>query len=264
MNIKAYIESGLLEQYVLRMTSVIEDQEVERYAKQYPAVKKEIGNIEAALFKYAGAFAITPPLGLKERILNNLDDAPIASGADNRPKPNAKSSNWEILALIATVLLSLLTYNYYSKSNTLKQENQELDSKYQELKRECERKTELQNNKNKQIAMLRDANSKPIRMKGTPLSPNSEAVVYWNAESKSAFLDIASLPAPTADKQYQLWAIVDGAPVDMGVFDLPTEADTFLEVQFIEKPQAFAVTLEPRGGVVSPTMEQMYVIGNVI
>ena len=262
MNIKAYIESGILEQYVLRMTSVIEDQEVERYAKQYPEIQKEIDNIEVALFKYAGAFAITPPLGLKERILDNLENIPTTPTSGSNSK--SKSSNWEILALVATALLSLLTYNYYSKSNTLQEEKQELDIKYQELQRECDKRSELQNNMDKQIAIMRDADSKPIRMKGTPLSPNSEAVVYWNADNKTSFLDIASLPKPTDDKQYQLWAIVDGAPVDMGVFDLSTEADTFLEVKFITEPQAFAVTLEPRGGVVSPTMDQMYVIGNVI
>ena len=78
-------------------------------------------------------------------------------------------------------------------------------------------------------------------------------------------MDITNLPSPAADKQYQLWAIVDGAPVDMGVFDLASaETDTtFQNVPFIENPQAFAVTLEPKGGSTNPTLDQMYVVGNV-
>lgn len=39
--------------------------------------------------------------------------------------------------------------------------------------------------------------------------------------------------------------------------------DTLLCIPFIDNPRAFAVTLEPRGGSENPTLEQMYVIGEV-
>jgi hypothetical protein len=36
-------------------------------------------------------------------------------------------------------------------------------------------------------------------------------------------------------------------------------------IKMLEVPQAaaFAVTMEPRGGSINPTLDQMYVIGNV-
>ena len=70
---------------------------------------------------------------------------------------------------------------------------------------------------------------------------------------------------PKNDKghQYQLWAIVDKKPVSLGVFD-KTDADSveMKEMGSVVAPQAFAVTLEPRGGSVNPTMDEMMVIGN--
>ena len=39
-------------------------------------------------------------------------------------------------------------------------------------------------------------------------------------QSKDVYLLVNHLPKPVPDKQYQLWAIVDGKPVDAGIFDM--------------------------------------------
>ena len=68
------------------------------------------------------------------------------------------------------------------------------------------------------------------------------------------------MPVATTGKQYQLWALVDGAPVDAGVFEI--DAGTpMIKMKNIPRAQAFAVTLEPSGGSLKPTMDQMYVLG---
>jgi anti-sigma-K factor RskA len=100
-------------------------------------------------------------------------------------------------------------------------------------------------------------------MKGTALSEDAFAFVYVNNIRKTSFLDVVKLPDPPAEKQYQLWAIVDGKPTDMGVFALTTENGALQTVPFIENAQAYAVTLEPKGGSVAPTLDQMYVVGSV-
>jgi anti-sigma-K factor RskA len=69
---------------------------------------------------------------------------------------------------------------------------------------------------------------------------------------------------PVNDKahQYQLWALVGGKPVDLGVFDSGADTLTNIkEMKSLASADAFAVTLEPRGGSVNPTMDQMMVIG---
>jgi anti-sigma-K factor RskA len=101
-----------------------------------------------------------------------------------------------------------------------------------------------------------------VTMPGTKSFPSSLATVYWNKSSKQVFLLANNLPQPAAGKQYQLWAIVDGKPVDMGVFDSNTgTADLLQKMKSVDNAEMFAITLENKGGSPVPTMDQMYVAG---
>jgi anti-sigma-K factor RskA len=104
-----------------------------------------------------------------------------------------------------------------------------------------------------------------VKMPGSPNSPapSSMATVYWNTESKDVYLLVNQLPRPVAGKQYQLWAIVDGKPVDAGIFDLG-EGVSFVKLKTIPRAEAFAITLEKKGGSETPTMDAMFVMGKVI
>jgi anti-sigma-K factor RskA len=100
-----------------------------------------------------------------------------------------------------------------------------------------------------------------VVMKGTENAPESRASVYWNAESKEVYLSIQNLKQISQSNQFQLWAIVDGKPVDAGVFDF--NVNGLLKMKSISGASAFAITIEPRGGQTSPTMETMQVIGSL-
>ena len=78
-------------------------------------------------------------------------------------------------------------------------------------------------------------------------------------------IDLSSLEMPSNDDdhQYQLWALVDGKPVDLGVFDSSENNSGMKRMKSVKGAQAFAVTLEPKGGSVNPTMDQMMAIGNI-
>ena len=104
-------------------------------------------------------------------------------------------------------------------------------------------------------------NSKKIELKGVEKHPNLLAEVFWN-ENNQVFLNPKNLPAAPTGKQYQLWAIVDGKPVDMGMYD-PNNKSLVQEMKTVSKPQAFAITLEKEGGSPTPTMEEMYVMGPI-
>ena len=113
------------------------------------------------------------------------------------------------------------------------------------------------------IEILHDRNYKAIDLKGMEISPTSNVMAYWNPETKKVFVEVKSLPVPPPDKQYQLWAICQGVPVDLGLMDVDPSDSSLHEMKDMENPQAFAVTLEPKGGSVNPTMDQMYVMGEI-
>jgi len=83
--------------------------------------------------------------------------------------------------------------------------------------------------------------------------------VIWDGERQEGYLTLAGLePNAPAGRQYQLW-IFDAArddryPVDGGVFDVPVHSQSMTvpirPALRVSQPVAFAVTLEPVGGVV--------------
>ncbi len=116
--------------------------------------------------------------------------------------------------------------------------------------------------KQEYIQFLASNQTEKIVLAGVPEKPNAKALVFWNKENKHVMLSEVSLPETPKNMQYQLWAIVDGKPVDAGMLDLDAEGK-LLEMKTIESSQAFAITLEPMGGSASPHLEDLCVIGNV-
>jgi anti-sigma-K factor RskA len=97
-------------------------------------------------------------------------------------------------------------------------------------------------------------------LKGTEAFPSTYATVYWKTSSSEVYLAPAGLPEPEEGKQYQLWAIVNGEPRSAGMVN---DLKGLNVMQQISDASAFAITLEPEGGSESPTLEAMYVLGEV-
>ena len=113
------------------------------------------------------------------------------------------------------------------------------------------------------MALINHQNTKKIILNGVASSPDSRAVVYWNTLNGRIIINPSALPQPPSGKQYQLWALLDGKPINAGVFDITKDSINLQEVKNIGNAQAFAVTLEEKGGVASPTLSAMYVMGTI-
>lgn len=73
MDIKAFISSGILEQYVLGTLTEEESQEVQRIAAAHAEVREEIENISLAIERYAKAHAVTPGRTSKPFLMATID-----------------------------------------------------------------------------------------------------------------------------------------------------------------------------------------------
>jgi anti-sigma-K factor RskA len=89
----------------------------------------------------------------------------------------------------------------------------------------------------------------------------AKARAFWSRAHGLVFTAV-DLPALPPGKVYQLWVVGPQAPVSAGIFepDAAGRATTIVEAgrQFPE-PAAFAVTLEPAGGVPQPTGDKVLV-----
>ncbi len=72
MNIQAYIESGVLEQYCLHLLNADEEAEVLKNCALYPAIKRELDAIEHTIENMAIVQSVIPDDRLKQKILNTL------------------------------------------------------------------------------------------------------------------------------------------------------------------------------------------------
>ncbi len=251
MDIKEYISSGIAESYVLGLASPEERSEFEQMCLQYPEVLAARNAFELALEKQAMDNAINPPAGLKNKILAELN-LPSAAKIVTMQSAQVKNLNWLKYASAACVaLLAGSIYLNVSLSN----KNKNLQSNYNNTI------AELSDIKKDIQVLQSNPNVKMAAMGGLPASPASFATVYWDTASHDVYLLANNLPVPASDKQYQLWAIFDGKPVDLGVFDIKKEK-LLIRAKNAQGAQAFAITLEKKGGNVTPAGD-MYVMGKL-
>jgi anti-sigma-K factor RskA len=268
-DVKTFIESGILELYVLGDVSPAERQQVEAMIQKYPVVRAELGEMEKALESYALANAIQPSEKQRSKILNSLvtnlaDDSTFRSKKEEAAvvaMPAQQTGNFYKYAFAASVALligSLLAM--YNLNTQLQQKKEELVA----MNTQNQRFSKTVGYMDEQLSIFRDPNYKVLRLKGTKNLPSGNVLVAWNPSQKKVILDMKSLDMPVNDKnhQYQLWALVGGKPVDLGVFDkLDNDSLHMKEMKPVALAQAFAVTREPRGGSVNPTMSEMMLIG---
>lgn len=247
MNIQEYISSGIVESYVLGLASESERKEFEERSAQYPELMKARIAFEKALENQAIENAIQPPAFLKDKIFSEINEEASLNQAPVR------KMQWLKYAVAASVILLLasvwMNINLYQKNNSLKKDYTDTQTKMGDMKKEIEI---IQSNPNIKMAA----------MKGMPVSPHSYATIYWDTTSHDVYLLANNLPLPASDKQYQLWAIISGKPVDLGVFDLKKEK-LLIQAKNAQGVEAFAITLENKGGSTEGPRGDMYVMGKL-
>lgn len=267
METTKYIESGVLELYVFGKLSTSEEKEVLQNVAQYPEIKAELTRIEIAFEQYAVSKGIAAPPGTLTNILHKTGITAASTSSATQTAAVGTGSNILSYLLAALTAASLLgAYYFYGQSNEKDDTIIDKTEEFTQLNADCDEVKKVNFQLQDKINIISNVNNKNIIMGATGKYEHTPAIasVYYNAHEKEAWLDVKALPAPPTGKQYQLWAIVDGKPVDMGVFDLIVDKDTTLQtVPYIAEAQAFAVTIEDVGGVVSPTLEEMIVVGNV-
>lgn len=279
MNTGEYIESGILESYVLGMLSHDENVEVQAMAARHPEVKAAILELEKTLEELGQAYSVSPDPALKQTILEAAfaGDNPDSGHSqtvrtlkndDSSPGSGSSRSTLSFMAIAASVVLLLslgINIMQYLSLQRMEDELQSTQMRIAEL--ESENQVMVANYKEvvQDISVLRDPHTATFVMKAVEgRDPTYNANVYWNATTEIAYLDVKQLPEAPAGKQYQLWAIKDGKPMGMAVFNAGDTQAGLMEMGHVHGADAFAVTLEKAGGAPSPTMEEMYVYGTPV
>jgi anti-sigma-K factor RskA len=266
VNVEQYISSGILEAYVLGELPEREQLEVEKNLKLYPELRKELALIEETQEKLLMKAAIPPKPSLKKSLFAKIDASEKSAKVVQLPPVNGGITLWKFAAaasVTVALITSYLAYDYRDKWKKTESNLAELTALNQQMASDYNTVNQRLDAIENDLRVTNNPEFSRVLLRGTANAPGALASVYWNEKTKEVYLSIQDLKELTQENQYQLWAIIDGKPVDAGVFD--NNIKGFLKMKAIGSGAAtFAVTIEPRGGKQTPTLETMQVAGNVV
>jgi anti-sigma-K factor RskA len=249
VNLKEYIASGIIESYVMGLASETERAEFEQMCAQHPELVAERRKFEESLEAYASEQAVRPPKEVKAKILKAI----ITMESSKSPR---SIGLLRFVAAAAVILLIGMVVLYYQVS----QQNKDLASTNKALTDKVNADEAAIDKIKIEGSIVGNPNNIVVNMVGTKRAPKSSANVYWDSANSSVYLVVKNMPQLPSDRQYQLWALIDNTQKSLGVFDA-TDQNIILKMDSTKKAQAFAITIENRGGKPHPTLDSLTSIG---
>ncbi|MGG9972395.1 anti-sigma factor [Ferruginibacter sp. SUN002] len=238
MEINDIISSGLLELYATGLASEQEAKQVEQWVAQYPEVAEELTQIESAMQSYATANAVQPSSVVKENIFAAINKSRSTAPA----KVIGIAPYWKsvaaasVILLLGSAVMNVLLLNKNKDVNRSLQEAQQIAGS---LRKDNEMMKQ-------DMHVVQDKYSMPVALKPMPGGMDATAKVFWMQNTGEVYIDPSSLPATPQGKQYELWAIVNGAPVNAGIVITTKKGDRYniQKMKTFGKIEAFAISLE--------------------
>jgi anti-sigma-K factor RskA len=253
MDIQQYISSGVLELYVLQQLPASEMQEVTALRRQYPEIDTEIAAIESSLADLTMLTAKKAPRNVLDNVMQEINDSAVNNNNTNINTLIANNGNvklfrnWAVAASIALLAMSAYLFTMQNKLASQQTNVAALQTNLQHLKDEKAVYTSAAFTSISLASM--DTNNK-----------NKIAQVYWNKTNNEVFIDLKNQTPLGENEQYQLWALADGKPIDAGVLDINTNLQ---KAKLIANAQAFAITIEKKGGSPTPNLKALVAMGKV-
>jgi anti-sigma-K factor RskA len=257
--------------YVLGVLTPEETREFEAALSRNVELQHLVEKLRVSRDALAGALPqATPPPALKEKILAQISAqekiVPLPTQIDDHGTGWSIWLPWALAACLAIVCGVSLSQQKNLRQKIGEQTRQIVDlngladslrSQTQDLQHAVASLQETNRLANLRIAML-----------GSMLadSPKAVAVSLWDDKQQRGVFVVQNLKPLPADKDYQLWVIDPKypTPVSAGVFQVDAQGNVRLQFKadkLIESANKFAVTLEPKGGLLTPTLKNLVLIG---
>jgi anti-sigma-K factor RskA len=237
--------SELAAPYALGALAPDERERFEAHLAECAACRVDVqGAREVAVLLADAAPAATPPPGLRDRILREARQVrPIGRG-------RAPIIPW--LAAAAGFVLALgLGYGLLRERAASRQAGAALAAARDSIAA-----------RDSLVATLLSPDVGTAALAATGQAPSAR--LFWNPSRHRVVMAVFRLPPAPAGRIYQLWAIAQGKPVSLGVFN--TAPDGRLIAEMALPPglrfELTAVTEEPAGGSPQPT-QQPFLVGKV-
>ncbi len=242
--IKIFLDSDLLEKYLLGTTNTEETLKVERYIAMHPEVRKTYIELQENLEIFAKLHALKTPEGLKERILN---------GVKTEKSLKRKFFRYAVAASFIAFLFAGASLFFWNQKESLQEENTFVTNKMKDLEEDM--RVQLEDVRN-QFIVLNNPKTKKYNVMGNKKAKDLKAIAYVNPVKKLSFINVRNLPNLPEDKCLQMWAEVNGKMVNLGIIKEIKDKDRLLALPYAEDAIGY-ITIEPKGGNITPSVENI-------
>lgn len=252
MDIKEYIASGIIETYVMGLCTKEEEQELASLRSVHPELNDAIVLYETEVEKKMLQNQIMPSSSVDDRILKIIDNFGVPEISVQK-QASATPLKWMRIAVAASIILFVISaamnLTLYNKKTRLEKQVSELSNTNTLPAADYE--------------IMTNPTITPVAMYGVGIHSICRCTMYWDKKTGKAYIMIHHLIRSTESQNYQLWAMVDGKPVSVGIVNDEIRG-RFISMENVPPgATAFSVTLEKAGGSLTPTMSQEYLHGSI-
>ncbi|MEO9510741.1 MAG: anti-sigma factor [Flavobacteriaceae bacterium] len=242
--VKIFLDSDILEKYLVGDTSKEENLKAERYIAMYPEVRNTYQELQENLEAFAKMYAKKTPEGLKEIILHSAKKEQVAG---------KKFFRYTIAASVAIMVFAGSSYFFWNQNKNLQKENTLVTNQIKYLEQNM--KNQLEDVRN-QFIVLNNPDTKRYTLNGKKEARELKAVAYINPVKKLSYINVSNVPNLPENQCFQMWAEVNGELVNLGVIKQFDDKDKLLALPYAENAIGY-ITVEPKGGNTAPTVQNI-------
>jgi anti-sigma-K factor RskA len=226
--------------HALSTLDAADERVLSKHLAECDECRRELADWEATAASLAlSANPMEPSPEVREKILTQIRSE--KSGSESVSKvlrfKNTQRNLWNSLGSLGSIAAVIVFGALIVSVFVLYQQNRELREQ------------------NEFFQLLTAPGSRMAELSGTPEAANATAMLAYDRNGR-AMLITQGLPRAPEGKQYQLWFIVGNNPLPGKAFTPDISGRTMMKDEVPEAARhsaVFAVTLEPTGGVRSPT-----------
>ncbi|GAB5564332.1 MAG: hypothetical protein Wins2KO_13950 [Winogradskyella sp.] len=239
----SFLNSNLLNKYLVGETTLQETQEVEHYIKSYPEAAEAYEKLQNNLEIIAKAGAVDVPKHVLNNILEELDnsnDAKVIQLVQHKKTP------WySIAASAAAVLFAASTLFLYQKNLKLNDENNVVVDEIFDLRSDIENNNAKLDQLAAELSKLNHPDARKYLINGNDRAKDLKTVAYINPVEKTSMIDVIKLPELPADQQYEIWAELQDRMVHLGILD--ESQRTLKQIPYLEDALALSIKIGTEG-----------------
>ncbi len=238
--LQVFINSGLIDKYILGDTSTAETLEVEHYISEYLEIKTEYLRLQNNLEILAKSNAVESPKHILAFIMEAVDEKPVI----NLHTANSRTPWYSFAASFAAIAFAVMAFLLYQKNMDLIEENQVVVDEIFDLRSDIEENNNKLDNVMLQFMKLNNPETEKYVLRGNSRAKDLKTVAYINSIDKTSMIDVVSLPKLPAEQQFQMWAEFQDKMVSLGILDANDRK--LKSIPYVEDALGLSITIESK------------------